>query len=112
MKTSLLYGALHSLCDQFGNSIFKIFSFLINQSHDRTSSITRVHTTIWGYFTKSLAHRFIDSPKVVKEEIMTDINDLMQELWTSNNGASASGKHKFSYSSYLVLLVSGALHRS
>ena len=103
MKTSLLYGALHSLYDQFGNSIFKIFSFLIIPSHDRTSSITRVHTTIWGYFTKSLAHRFIDSPKVVKEEIMTDINDLMQEFWTSHNGAGGPGTSFFPMRSNCLL---------
>ena len=53
------------------------------------SSITRVHTTTWNYFTDSLAHRFICSPKVVMEEIMTDINDLVQELQTSSNGAIA-----------------------
>ena len=64
-----------------------IFSLLIIHSHDRTSSITRVHTTTWDYFTKRLARRFIDSPEVVKEEIMTDINDLVQEFWTSSNGA-------------------------
>ena len=51
------------------------------------SSFTRVHATTWDYFTKSLADRFIRSPKVVKEEIMTDINDLVQEFWTSSNGA-------------------------
>ena len=64
-----------------------IFSFLVIHSHDRTSSITRVHTTTWDYFTKRLALRFIDSPEVVKEEIMTNINDLVQEFWTSSNGA-------------------------
>ena len=87
MKTSLLYGALHSLYNQFGNSIFKIFSILIIHSHDRTSSINGVHTATWDYFTSSLADRFINSPKVVKEEIMSGINDLVQEFWTSSNGA-------------------------
>ena len=87
MKTNLLSGALHSLYNQFGNSILKIFNFLIIHSHDRTSSITRVHTTTWDYFTKSLAGRFIRSPKLVKEEIITNINDLVQEFWTSSNGA-------------------------
>ena len=91
MKTSLLCGALHSLYNQFGNSIYNIFSFLIIHSHDRTSSITRVHATTWDYFTenleKSLEDRFLDSPKVVKEEIMKDINDLVQgsEFATSIN---------------------------
>ena len=45
-------------------------------------SITRVlHTTTWVYFTERLPERFIRSPKVVKEAIMTDINDLVQEFW-------------------------------
>ena len=89
MKTSLLYGALPSLYNQFGNSIFKISSFLVVYvySHDRTSSITRVHTTTWDYFTKYLYSRFVNSSEVVKGEIITDINDLVQEFWTSSNGA-------------------------
>ena len=87
MKASLLYGVLDSLYNQFGNSILNIFSLLIIHSHDRTSSITRVHTRTWSYFTKSLADRFIHSPKELKEAIMTDINDLVQEFWTSSNGA-------------------------
>ena len=53
------------------------------------SSITRVHTTTWNYFTDSLEDRFTESPKVVIEEIMTDINDLVQEFQTSSNGAIA-----------------------
>jgi hypothetical protein len=57
-----------------------IFSLLIIHNHDRTSSITRVlHTTTWDYFTSRLPDRFSHSPKVVKEAIMTDINDLVQE---------------------------------
>ena len=49
------------------------------------SSVTRVlHTTTWDYFTRRLADRFIPSPKVVKEEIMRDINDLVQEFWTTS----------------------------
>ena len=87
MKTGLLHGALHSLYNQSGNSIFNIFSFLIIHIHDRTSSITRVHTTTWNYFTKCLAGRFIGSLEVVKGRIMTDINDLVQEFQTSSNGA-------------------------
>ena len=86
MKTSSLYGPLPSLYNQFGNSTFRISSFLVVHSHDRTSSITRVHTTTWDYFTK-LAGRFIGSSEVVKGEIMTDINDLVQGFWTSSNGA-------------------------
>ena len=89
VKTSLLYGALHSSYNQFGNSIFNIFCLLIIHSHDRTSSTTRVHATTWEYFTVCLADRFRDSSKVVKEEIMTDINDLVQEFWTSRHGIGA-----------------------
>ena len=56
-----------------------------------SSSITRVlHTTTWGYFTQYLRDRFISSPKVVKEAIMTDINDLVQEFWTSSDGADGA----------------------
>ena len=53
------------------------------------SSITRIHATTWDYFTEYLKDRFIRSPKVVMEEIMTDINDLVRELQTSSNGAIA-----------------------
>ena len=86
MKTSLPYGAFHSLYNQFGNSIFKIFSFYYYSHHDRSSSITRVHTTTWDYFSRSLADRFIRSTEVVKEAIMTDINEV-QEFRSSSNGA-------------------------
>ena len=56
------------------------------------SSITNVHATTWNYFANSLllADCFIGSPKVVMEEIMTDINDLVQEFQTSSNGAIAA----------------------
>ena len=87
MKISLLYGVFRSLFNRFGNSIFKIFSFFIIHSHDRTSSTARVHATTWHYFTESLGDRFIRSPKVVKEEIMADINNLLQEFQTSSKGA-------------------------
>ena len=53
------------------------------------SSITNVHASTWNYFANSLSKRFIRSPKVVMEEIMTDINDLVQEFQTSSNGAFA-----------------------
>ena len=60
------------------------FSLLIIHNRDRMSSITHVlHTTTWGYFTKHLAIRFTDSPNV-KEEIIADINDLVQEFWMSS----------------------------
>jgi hypothetical protein len=54
------------------------------------SSITRVlHTTTWDYFTSCLPDRFGRSPKSVKETIMTDINDLLQEFcdFSSDVGA-------------------------
>ena len=66
-----------------------IFSLLIIHNRDRMSSITSVlHATTWGYFTEYLASRFIRSPKVVKEEIMADINGLVQEFrMSSRDGA-------------------------
>ena len=65
------------------------FSLLVIHNRDRMSSITSVlHTTTWRYFTEHLAFRFIGSPKVVKEEIMADINDLVQEFrMSSRDGA-------------------------
>ena len=50
--------------------------------------MTRVlHTTTWDYFTSQLPDRFCRSPKLVKEVIMIDINDLVQELCrTSSDG--------------------------
>ena len=65
-----------------------IFSLLIIHNHDRIPSITRIlHTATWDYFTSRLPDSFSHSPKVVKEAIMTDINDLVQEFWrTSSDG--------------------------
>jgi hypothetical protein len=58
---------------------------LIIHNHDRMSSITQIiHTTTWRFFTSRLPDCFIRSPKVVKEAIMTDINDLVQELWRTS----------------------------
>ena len=57
------------------------------------SSNARVlHPAIWDYFTSQLPNRFIRSlSKVVKEAIMTDINDLVQEFWrTSRDGVGAT----------------------
>ena len=46
------------------------------------------HTATWKFFTSLLPSRFRHSPKVVKDTIMTDINDLVQEFWrTSSDGA-------------------------
>ena len=66
-----------------------IFSLLIIHNRDRMSSIARVlHTTTWDYFTEKLADSFIHSPNVVREEIMADINDLVQEFqMSSRDGA-------------------------
>ena len=67
-----------------------VFSSSIIHNHDRMSSSTPriLHTTTWVYFTKRLALLFIYSPEVVKEEIMTDINDLIvQEFSTTSNDA-------------------------
>ena len=68
-----------------------IFSLLIIHNHDRMSSITRVlHTTTWDYFTSRLPDRFIHSPKVVKEAIMSDINDLVREFRRTSSDVGAS----------------------
>ena len=66
-----------------------IFSLLIIHNYDRRSSITRVlHEATWNYFTSHLPYRFYCSTNVVKEAIMTDIHDLVQEFWrTSTDGA-------------------------
>ena len=66
-----------------------IFSLLIIHNHCRMSSITQVlHTTTWDYFSSHLPAGFSRSPKVVKEAIMTDINDLVQEFGNiSSDGA-------------------------
>jgi hypothetical protein len=68
-----------------------IFNLLIIHNHDRMSSITRVlHTTTWDYFTSSLPDLFSHSPKVVKEVIITDINDLLQEFRRTSSDVGAS----------------------
>ena len=47
-----------------------------------------LHTTTWDYFALCLPSRLLFSPKVVKEVIVTDINDLVQEFWRlSSDGA-------------------------
>ena len=63
-----------------------IFSILIIHDHDRMSSISRVlHTTTWHFFTSRLPRRLRHSPRVVKEAIMTDINDLVEEFWRTSS---------------------------
>ena len=51
--------------------------------------MTRVlHAATWNYFISHLPIHFYHSPIVVKEAIMTDIHDLVQEFWrTSTDGA-------------------------
>ena len=76
-----------------------IFNLLIVHNYDRMSSITRVlHTTTWDFFTSCLPDRFTCSPKVVKEVIIRDINDLMQEFWRTKSdgdiGASLFGMRR------------------
>ena len=67
-----------------------IISFLAIHSHDRMSSITRVpHTTTWHYFLR-LPYRFSRSLEVVKEAIMTDINNVLQEFWRTSSDAEPS----------------------
>ena len=69
-----------------------VLSLSIIHNHARMSpSITRIlHTTTWDFFTRYLQNLFIFCPKVVMEAIMTDINDLVQEFWTSSDGADGA----------------------
>ena len=56
-----------------------------------SSNVRVLHTATWDYFTSKLPSHFFGSPKVVMEAIMTDINDLVQEFWsTSYDGVGAS----------------------
>ena len=70
-----------------------ILCLLFIHNHDRKFSIIRVlHTTTWVYFSSCLPNRFIHSSKVVKEAIMRDIDNLVQEFWrtSSDNDVGAS----------------------
>ena len=76
-----------------------IFSLLLQiiiiHKYDRTSSNARVlHTATWDYFTSTylygLPDRFHHSPKSVKDTIMTDINDLVQEFSRTSSDVGAS----------------------
>ncbi|KAF8816522.1 hypothetical protein BYT27DRAFT_7154559 [Phlegmacium glaucopus] len=55
----------------------------------RTHSTTRLpHSATWYYVQSHLPWHFIESPKRVRDAIMMDINELIQEFWKiSNNGA-------------------------
>jgi hypothetical protein len=58
------------------------------------SSITRgLHATTWDHFTSCLPDRFNRSPKVVKEAIMTDVNDLLQEFWRASSDGVVGAFH-------------------
>ena len=84
-----------------------IFSIFIIHNHYRMSSSTRVlHTATWDYFTSHLSDFFKDSPMVVKETIMTDINDLVQEFWSfwSTSSDEAVGASFFSMRCLLDIL--------
>ena len=66
-----------------------IFGLLIIHNHDRKSPITRVpRTATLKFFTIHLPSSFRSSPKVVKEAIMTDIKDLVQEFWRTSSDAA------------------------
>ena len=67
-----------------------ISGLLIIHNHDRMSSITRVHTTTWSYFSSRLPESFSRSPKVVKEGIITDIDDLVEEFRRTSSDVGAS----------------------
>jgi hypothetical protein len=55
------------------------------------SSIARVlHTTTWDYFASRLPDRFSRSPIVVKEAIMTDVINLLQEFWRTSSDVEPS----------------------
>ena len=73
-----------------------IFGIFIIHNRYRMSSSNRVpHTATWDYFTSHLSDLFMNSPKEVKETIMTDVNDLVQKFWSfwsisSNDAVGAS----------------------
>ena len=68
-----------------------IFNLLIIHDHGRMSSITQVlHTATWKYLIRYLPDRFVHSPKVVKEAIMTDINELVKEFCRISSDVGAS----------------------
>ena len=47
-----------------------------------------LHLATWDFFTSRLPDHLCRSSEVVKEAILTDIDDLVQEFWrTSSDGA-------------------------
>ena len=88
-----------------------IFSLLIIHNHDRmpVSSNTRVLYSVdnatWIYFTTLLPDRFICSSKVVREAIMSDVNDFVQEFRrTSSDASGAVGASFFAMRRLLQVL--------
>ena len=67
-----------------------ILNLLIIHNHHRMSSVNRVHTTTWDYFFSHLSEGFGRSPKVVKEAIITDIDNLVKEFRTTSSDVGAS----------------------
>ena len=62
-----------------------IFSILTIHNYDRRSSISQApHAATWDYLISHLPDHFIGSPNVVKEAIITDIKDLVQEFWRTS----------------------------
>ena len=54
-------------------------------------SVTRVlHTATWDHFTSELPERFSRSPQVVKDAIMSDTNNLVQEFRGTSSDIGAS----------------------
>jgi len=87
-------GPLHVNLREYDNQIttrsFALIIQLIRSwIHVRIYPITRdLHYETWIYFKLFLPGRFIRSPIVVKEAIMADINDLVQDFWrTLSDGA-------------------------
>jgi hypothetical protein len=48
------------------------------------------HNETWDYFASHLTDYFLDSPEGVKEVIMTDVNDLVQEFWKISSGGTVT----------------------
>ena len=55
-----------------------------------SSTATVPHTATWDYLISRLRDRFGRSPKEVKEAIMTDIDDLIQEFWRTSSDVEVS----------------------
>ena len=81
------------------------FTVLVFHSHDRMSSVSRVlHAATWHYLAFHLSDHFSCSPKVVKEAIITDISDLVQEFWRISSSDGAVGALIFEMRRLLKIL--------